>query len=106
MACRHRRALGLLLDMPLLTPHTLEREAETVTNTLGAAEVKENFIFVIHDSVIQPQGQMQRDQVCKQMEKKQNCFVLIASMKGPGVRHLQAMCYESPCPYPTLGSAV
>lgn len=48
-------ALGFLLGMmSLLTTHTLESEAETITNTLGAADVKENFLFVI-----QPQGQMQ-----------------------------------------------
>ena len=61
-------ALGLLLGMCLLTTHTLEKEAETLTNTLGAADVKENFIFVI-----QPQGQRQRegrrDQDCKQIRK-------------------------------------
>lgn len=61
-------ALGLLLGMSILTTHTLEREAETITNTLGAADVKENFIFVI-----QPQGQMQREgrrgQDCKQIKK-------------------------------------
>lgn len=40
-------ALVLLLGTSLLTTHTLEREAETITNTLGAADVKESFTFVI-----------------------------------------------------------
>lgn len=61
----------LLLGMSLLTTHTLEREAETITKILGAADVKEHFIFVIHNSMTQPRGQMQRegrrDQDCKQI---------------------------------------
>lgn len=57
----------ILLVCPF-SPHTLEREAETITNISGAADVKENLIFVI-----QPQGQVQREgkrnQDCKQIKK-------------------------------------
>lgn len=98
-------ALGLLLGMTsLLTTHTLESEAETITNTLGAADVKENFLFVI-----QPQGQMQtkgRQKGWGLQADFKSCFALIASVERPGVRHLQAVCDKVPCPYPILSSTV
>lgn len=98
-------ALGFLLGMmSLLTTHTLESEAETITNTLGAADVKENFLFVI-----QPQGQMQtkgRQKGWGLQADFKGCFALIASVERPGVRHLQATCDKVPCPYPVLSSTV
>lgn len=86
--------LGTFWICPFM-PHTLEREAETTTNTLRAPDGKEDFIFVT-----QPQGHVKSEAEGIARKQKKSCFTLMVSVKRPGVRTFRQ------CPCPILSSTV
>lgn len=83
-------------------PHILEREAETITNTLEHQMERRilSLSLSLRDTYKWRQKGL-RLEACKK-----SCFTLMVSVKRPGVRHLQAMWCTGPCPCPILSSPV